>query len=107
MALDLAATVALIGAFLGAQAVVSVFLVAAGVRLIVSTVTGDLLCRHGSSIWVYLVLATFFQMVGWNQWVGWTGWIHASTSLADATIATLWAMYFAWVASYVESRRPM
>jgi leader peptidase (prepilin peptidase) / N-methyltransferase len=107
MALDLAATIALIGAFLGGQAAVSILLVATGVRLIVSTVTGDLLCRHGSSIWVYFVLATFFEMVGWNEWVGWTGWIHASPSLADATIATLWAMYFAWVASYVESRRPM
>jgi leader peptidase (prepilin peptidase) / N-methyltransferase len=107
MAVDLAATVALIGAFLGAQAVVSVLLVAAGVRLIVSTVTGDLLCRHGSSVWIYFVLATFFEMVGWNEWVGWTGWINASHSLANAAIATLCAMYFAWVASYVESRPPM
>jgi hypothetical protein len=53
------------------------------------------------------VLATFFEMVGWNEWVGRTGWISASPALADAAVATLWAMYFAWVASYVESRRPI
>jgi leader peptidase (prepilin peptidase) / N-methyltransferase len=107
VALDLAATVALIGAFLGWHAAVSTFVLAAAVRMLGAVVTGDVLCRRGSSVWLYYVLATFLQIVGQTPETGWIGWPAAQASLGSVLVATGWGMYFSLVAGYVESREVM
>ena len=105
--LDLAAAVALIGAVLGWQAAVSTVLLAASMRVVVSTVTGGVLSRHASSAWIFLVPATFFQILAWSALDGLSGWPGTQTAPVEAIAPVVLAMYFTLVASYVESRRAM
>jgi leader peptidase (prepilin peptidase) / N-methyltransferase len=105
--LDLAATVALIGAFLGWRAAISIFVLAAAVRMLGSVVTGDVLSRRGSSVWIYYVAATFLQFVVGTPGTGWIGGPGAQATLGSVLVAIGWAMYFSLVAGYVESRDVM
>jgi hypothetical protein len=104
---DLAAAVALIGAVLGWQAAVSTTLLAASIRVIVSTVTGGVLSRHASDAWIFLVPATLLQILAWSALEGLASWPGAQTTPVGAIAPVALAMYFAVVASYVESRRTL
>ncbi|MCL4203829.1 MAG: A24 family peptidase [Pirellulaceae bacterium] len=105
--LDLAAAVALVGAVLGWQAAVSTTLLAASIRVIASTVTGGVLSRNASDAWIFLVPATFLQILAWSALEGLASWPGAQTTPVGAIAPVALAMYFAVVASYVESRRTL
>lgn len=101
---DQVATVALIGVFLGWQAVFSVWLVSACFRMIVSVLTGDVLCRRGSSVWVHFVPATFLVLVGDRSWAPWASWPTAQSFPSELVFAVVGALLCTLIASYVESR---
>lgn len=101
---DLVATVALIGAVLGWPMALAAWLLAACFRMIVSVVTGDLLCQRGSSVWVHFVPATFLIIVGGRNWGQWVRWPVAQGFHPNVMIAIGGALLFSLIASYVESR---
>jgi hypothetical protein len=103
-AFDLAATGALVGSCLGWQALVSAALLAASIRVIVSTVTGGRFSRNGSDPWIYLAIAVFVQIVAWRVLEDLDGWPGSRMTIAQAIVPMALAMYFSIVAAYVESR---
>jgi leader peptidase (prepilin peptidase)/N-methyltransferase len=106
-AFDWAASVALVGAFLGWQATVSVILLATSVRVIVSTITAGMLPRQPSIAWACMTGATFFQILAWSALDGLAGWPGSQMSPIEAIAPVTVSLYFSAVASYVECRRVM
>ncbi len=104
LAWDLVATVALIGAVLGWPMALAAWLLAACFRMVVSVVTGDLLCQRGSSAWVHFVPATFLIIVGGRNWDQWAAWPVAQGFPTDVVFVVGGALLFSLIASYVESR---
>ncbi len=102
---DQIATVATIGAVLGWQETLAIWLLAACFRMIFAVLTGDLLCPRGSSVWVHFVPATFLMIVGGRHWDALPGWPLAQSFPINLVLAIGGALLFTLIASYVESRR--
>jgi leader peptidase (prepilin peptidase) / N-methyltransferase len=101
---DLAASYALVGVFLGWQAVISVAVLASSTRLVLGTVTGGRWAWPSSAAWVHLALAAVLQILAWNALDSVSGWPGTQLTLLGAVLPVALSQYFALVAGYVERR---
>lgn len=102
---DLAMSYAVVGIFLGWQAAVSVGVLAASSRVLLSSLGRGAAARASNAAWPHLTLAVLVQILAWKALDGVAGWPGSRLTPWAAVVPVLFILYLSLVAAYVEQRR--